>query len=274
MRAVGERVRDLVQRRLLMLGDTISHLLHVRIMDSATVLAAKGFTAVLPVLFVAAAFFPSGLRDQLKDSVRGAAGLRGASLTQVTSSLSAPDGDTKQAYGLVGILIVLVSATSFSRSLQAMCERCWHMPKATSRVAAWRWFAWLSVFLLALMTGIALYGWLGMPAVLVPGIVLGILFWWWTQRLLLARRVGWLPLLPGAVLAGISLAAWLAVSRVYLPNELNRSIARYGPLGSVFTILSWILCCTLILTISFALGYLIIRRQPFSRWFAAPDEPG
>jgi len=270
---VGERVRDLVQRRLLLLGDTINHLLQVRIMDSATVLAAKGFTAVLPVLFVVATYFPSSLRDHLKDSVRGAAGLQGASLTQVTSLLDAPDNDTRQAYGLAGFLIVLVSATSFSRSLQAMCERCWHMPKAASRVAAWRWFAWLSVFLLAAVTGVALYGWLGMPAVLVPGIVLGVLFWWWTQRLLLARRVGWLPLLPGALLAGISLAAWLAISRVYLPNELNRSIARYGPLGSVFTLLSWILCCTLILTVSFALGYLIIRREPFSRWFAAPDEP-
>lgn len=274
MRAVGERVRDLAQRRLLMLGDTINHLLQVRIMDSATVLAAKGFTAVLPVLFVAAAYFPSSLRDQLKESVRSAAGLRGASLTQVTALLNAPDDDTRQAYGLVGILIVLVSATSFSRSLQAMCERCWHMPKTASRVAAWRWFAWLSVFLLAMTTAIALYGWLRMPAVLAPGTVLGVLFWWWTQRLLLARRVGWLPLLPGALLAGTSLATWLAISRVYLPTELNRSITRYGPLGSVFTLLSWILCCTSILTISFALGYLITRRQPFSRWFAAPDEPG
>jgi membrane protein len=268
---VQERIRDLGQRRLLQLGGTINHLIQVRIMDSATVLAAKGFTAVLPVLFVAAAYFPSNLRDQLQDSMRGAAGLGGASLGQVTSLLNASDDDTRQAYGLVGILIILVSATSFSRSLQAMCERCWHMPKAGSRVTAWRWFAWLSVFLVSMIAGIALYGWLRMPAVALPGIALGTGFWWWTQHLLLARRVRWLPLLPGALLAGLSLFVWLMISRVYLPNALNRSIAQYGPLGSVFTVLSWILCCTSILTVCFALGYLITRQSPLARWFADPE---
>ncbi|MEV8597185.1 hypothetical protein [Streptomyces sp. NPDC052012] len=41
--------------------------------------------------------------------------------------------------------LTLVSATAFNRALQAVCERCWHLPRAPVRTPVWRRLPWLVV---------------------------------------------------------------------------------------------------------------------------------
>jgi membrane protein len=266
------RLRESAFTRVPGLTGIIRHLVSVRIMDSATVLAAKAFTTVLPVIFVIVAFSPDGLKDRFKGAIRGALGLDGAALQQVDSALTAPDGDVRQAYGLVGLVIVLYSATSFSRSLQKLCERCWYLPKATAKEVAWRWPAWIGGLVVCLMVAGVLRRGLGAGPVagmfLTAPVSIG--FWWWTQRFLLAGRIGWPPLLPGAVLTGVALTLWMPASRIYVPEALNRSISRYGPLGSVFTILSWLLTITSIVTGCLAAGYVVAHWPPFDRRLNPP----
>lgn len=272
LRDAGRRVEAMARRRVPRLDAVLRHLLNVRIAESATVIAAKTFATFFPVLFVFAAFAPDPLKDQLKKSLRSTLGLHGESLQQFSTPLTAPSDGTLQAFGLAGLVIIICSATSCSRSVQSLVDRCWDMPKASAKDLAWRWVAWLGGLLAYLIASGLLRDGLGGGLLLgqLLSIPVGVAFWWWTQRLLLAGRIGWLPLLPGAILCGVSMDIWLLASRVYVPAELNRSTARYGSLGLVFALLSWLLTVGFILTISLATGSLTARWPPLNRWLGTP----
>ncbi|MGY0017435.1 YhjD/YihY/BrkB family envelope integrity protein [Streptomyces sp. cg35] len=255
----------------------------VNLLDSATRLAAQTFLTALPVVFVAAAFAPSAVRDQILSSLRGTLGLDGASLDQVRQVYAAGDAATRNATGVVGVLVLLVSATACSRALQRMCERAWHLPPAQFSLVAWRWLAWLAGWLVALVAqgllrdGFGTGLWLGLPLWLLTCTAL----WWWTQHLLLGGRVRWLPLLPGALLTAVGVVGLSVASRVYIPRTLDRSLAQFGPLGMVFTALSWLIVLFTVVCAGIAAGYVIAHERPVARRLrtpapdpAAPGRPG
>jgi membrane protein len=62
---------------------------------------------------------------------------------------------------------------------------------------------------------------------------------WWTQHLLLGGRVGWRPLLPGAVTMTLGLYALRVYGTLSLSSSISGNYERYGPIGIVFTLLSW-----------------------------------
>lgn len=182
----------------------------------------------MPALFVIGTIAPDWLREQLVSSLRTTLGLQGAALDQVRSVYSAT-GDTVSVSG-VGTAVTLLSATAWSRALQTTCERSWHLPKAKARLAAWRWLAWLTVWLgVVLLQGPLQDAFATGPA---GGFVLALagntLLWWWTQHLLLGARIPWLSLLPGALLVafGVQLVSW--TSRIYMPHAVERSLRQSG----------------------------------------------
>ncbi|MFD3564677.1 YhjD/YihY/BrkB family envelope integrity protein [Streptomyces sp. NPDC058686] len=244
----------------------------VSLLDSSTRLAAQAFLTAVPVLFVVAAFAPSAVRDRLVESATYALGLSGAALSQVQQVFAAPDDTTRDTSGAVGVLVTLLSATSCSRALQRVCERSWHVPPAGLRLIAWRWLVWLLVWLAALVVqgllrdGFGLGRWLG----LLLSFVSSTLLWWWTQHLLLGSRVGWLPLLPGAVLTGTGVVALAWASRFYLPRTLNRSVDEFGPLGLVFTLLSWLIALFTVVCVGIATGYVLAHEPPLARRLGTP----
>ncbi|MEU8483873.1 YhjD/YihY/BrkB family envelope integrity protein [Streptomyces sp. NPDC048641] len=244
----------------------------VSLLDSSTRLAAQAFLTAVPVLFVVAAFAPSAVRDGLVESATYALGLSGAALNQVQQVFAAPDDTTRDTSGAVGVLVTLLSATSCSRALQRVCERSWHVPPAGLRLIAWRWLVWLLVWLAALVVqgllrdGFGLGRWLG----LLLSFVSSTLLWWWTQHLLLGSRVGWLPLLPGAVLTGTGVVALAWASRFYLPRTLNRSVDEFGPLGLVFTLLSWLIALFTVVCVGIATGYVLAHEPPLARRLGTP----
>ncbi|WP_328539158.1 YhjD/YihY/BrkB family envelope integrity protein [Streptomyces sp. NBC_00344] len=246
----------------------LRQLASVNILDSATRLAAQAFLSAVPVLFVIGAFAPQYVRDQLITSLHAVMGLDGSSLDDVQKVLGAEEGEAKEASGAVGAVVTLLSATACSRALQRVCERSWHLPAAGLRSIAWRWLAWLGVWLVALLTQGALHinldagPWVGVPLSLLASLLL----WWWTQRLLLAGRVDWLPLLPGAVLTAAGVVALTWSSRLYMPRILQRSTDQFGPLGAVFTMLSWLITLFTCITVGIALGHVVARETPFDRW--------
>ncbi|MGO4430112.1 ribonuclease BN, partial [Streptomyces sp. MCAF7] len=141
--------------------------------------------------------------------------MRGKALEELRRALAA-SGTTRKPSGAVGLLVALVSATAFSRALQTVCERCWDLPRARMRVAAWRWLLWVLVWLAVLFVQAPVRRGFGFGIVsgLVLSLLSSVLLWWWTQHLLLGGRVGWLPLLPGAVLAGTGSVALGYASRL------------------------------------------------------------
>ncbi|WP_084719102.1 YhjD/YihY/BrkB family envelope integrity protein [Streptacidiphilus carbonis] len=276
----AERLRAAAERRMPVLTEVTARLLSANLLDAATRLAAQAFLTSVPLLFALGAFAPEGLRSQFLDSLRSIFGVTG----QVDQQLSAVLGDggqeLRQTSGIIGLLMALVSATSFSRAMARVCERAWVLPKAGTRIAAWRWLLWV----VALMAQLALQGplrngfgaglWLGVPlSFLLSGAV-----WWWTQHLLLVARVGWLPLLPGAVLSAAAMTALALTARIYMPTALNRALSQYGSLGLVLAALSWLIVLCAAITFAVTIGAVLAQEPPLNRFLtrgrpAPPPRP-
>ncbi|MFF0739691.1 YhjD/YihY/BrkB family envelope integrity protein [Streptomyces sp. NPDC004111] len=238
----------------------------VNILDLATRLAAQAFLAALPMLIAVASFCPPALRQELRRSLRSLFGSGAAEAAQL-DRVYAGGPQALHSWGAVSVLVALLSATAFSRALQRLCERCWHLPSSGMRILLWRWALWLLVWLTALFfqgllhDGFGAGPWLGV----VLQIVVAVLMWWWTQHLLLAGRVPWRPLLPGALLTGGGAVAFSQLAALWLPLALRRSVERYGPLGSVFTLLSWLILFFTIVALGIALGQVLAQEKPVRR---------
>ena len=147
----------------------ISRMHAVNILDAATRLAAQSFLTAIPLFFLIASFAPSSVRNQLVSSLRTVFGLTGAVNAQLDQLLQSHTGGVRDTIGVVGALMVLISATAVSRALQRLCRRAFAVPKAASKVAPWRWLVWIAVWMLALLVqgplrnGFGAGLWLGIP---------------------------------------------------------------------------------------------------------------
>ncbi|WP_435210541.1 YhjD/YihY/BrkB family envelope integrity protein [Streptomyces sp. bgisy034] len=244
----------------------VDRLVSVNIFDSATRIAAQCFLTAVPLLFVLGAYAPEGMQDQVVASVKAVFGLTGQSRAQLEQALQPPNDDLRQATGLVGGLMVLLSATAVSRAVQRLCRRAWLLSRGEAKVAPWRWLAWIGLWLGALVvqgllhTGFGQGAALGAPVVLVIQMAL----WWWTQHLLLGGAVRWPPLLPGAVITAVAVSALSVTAHFYMPRALNRALADYGPAGSVFVLLSWLIVVCVAVAVGLSVG-AVLSQDPFLR---------
>ncbi|MFD9406073.1 YhjD/YihY/BrkB family envelope integrity protein [Streptomyces sp. NPDC059989] len=261
-----------MRRHTPLLTRLLEQLAAVRVLDCATRLAAQAFLGVLPAVFVFAALAPDWLQEQLVASIRTTLGLHDTALDQVRAVYSATDDTVIASTSGVGLVVTLLSATACSRALQKTCERSWHLPKAKARVAAWRWLAWLVVWLVAVLFQGPVQNAFGAGRVagFAVAVVSGTLLWWWTQHLLLGSRIPWLPLLPGAVLAGVGEQLLSVGSRIYMPHAVARSMEQFGSLGSVFVLLSWLIMFFIVVTLAIAVGYVVAHESLPARLLGTP----
>ncbi|MFF6916447.1 ribonuclease BN [Streptomyces sp. NPDC012466] len=242
----------------------------LNIVEGSVRLAAQAFLTALPLLMTVAAFAPGWMQDLLADSLRAVLGIRGDTLEELRRVFSAT-GTTRNTAGAVSAVVTLVSATAFSRALQAVCLRCWRLPRIPLRAAAWRWLLWLLVWLAYLLLQAPLRNGFGLGG--VTGTVLSVLsatlLWWWSQHLLLGGRIGWRNLLPGAVLAGAGTVMLSLAARLLVPTAMERSLEEFGPLGPVFTFLSWLIAVFLVAVSGLALGEYIAS----TTWYRAAAPP-
>ncbi|MFF8378771.1 YhjD/YihY/BrkB family envelope integrity protein [Streptomyces sp. NPDC015661] len=262
-------IRSGAERRFPVLTELTGRLVSGNLLDAGTRLAAQAFLAAVPLLFALAAFAPLAIRNQLGESLRVIFGLSGQSEHELQQVLDQNTTEgARETTGVVGVLVALVSATSFSRAMARVCERAWGLPKAGTRIAAWRWLVWLLALVVVVLlqapirNGFGAGGWLGLPLFFLVNT--GV--WLWTQHLLLAKRVDWLPLLPGAVLAGTASTVLGLTARLYMPGALNRALGEYGSLGLVLTLLSWLIVVCAAITFAFTIGAVLAREPPLDRY--------
>ncbi|KPI31879.1 Ribonuclease BN [Actinobacteria bacterium OV450] len=266
-RDASERARRLqreAEARFPVITHVAERMVEVNIFDSATRLAAQCFLTAVPLVIVVASFAPKPVQDQLAASVRAVFGLSGDTSTQLDDVFGGTDTGFQNAVGLVGALMVLLSATAVSRAMQRLCKRAWEIPRSGVHIAIWRWVAWIGVWLCVLVLlgpvreGFGLGLWLGVPLTFV----FLSLAWWWSQHLLLGGLVGWLPLLPGAVLTAFGSTALSLVARFYMPRALERALSDYGSAGSVFVLLSWLIVVCVAIAIGVTTG-AVLAQEPF-----------
>jgi membrane protein len=263
-----QRRRAAAERQFPVITRLAAQLLRINILDVATRLAAQMFLTAMPLLFVVAAFAPKGVQNQLVESLRTVFGLQGAPLDELKALYRNGDDAFVNTSGVIGALMALISATACARVVQRLCEKSWQLPKSGTRMAAWRWLAWICSWLVILIaqqplrTGFGEGLWLGIPLSFLATLAV----WWWTQHLLLGPRSRWLPLVPGAVLVAVSMTALSMTARIYMPIAIDNSQQKFGGLGPIFTLLSWLIVLCVAIVGSLPLGQVLATEPPLSIW--------
>jgi membrane protein len=238
---------------------SLRRLVDIEIFDRAMTLAAQAFSSILPIIIVLASFMPdraSELRDEIIDQL----GIPASAQSVIESAL----GDrevTANEIGLLGVLFVLVSATSFSRALVRMYCRAWDVPRPSARTA-WRWLAALLAIVLSLLivrtTILALTG--SRYEIAAIGIITLSVYtalWLYVPWLLLAARIPIRLLAPGAVISGFGLMVMGYASQIYMPLALTSSANRFGPIGVAFTYLSWLFAMAFVIVVATVVGHVV-----------------
>ena len=242
----------------------------IQLVDRGMTLAAHVFTSVLPILIVAGA-----LRSRL-DRQAGPIFATHIGLDESTADIlekSLPGGAQElRATGVMGVVLLIIAATSFARALERSLRSIWHKPSISIKFA-WRWLA----AVVAVVGGLAFV--VATRIILPrdrPGLVIEFLveiaiwsaLWWIVAWIVINRQVGLRALLPGSILAGIGFAVAGLVGRVLLPLLLTDAAMRFGVLGMAFTYIGWLLVLAVILLISATAGrvvYLTYRGEAWRR---------
>jgi membrane protein len=154
---------------------------------------------------------------------------------------------------------------------QRAFERIWTMPHIASIRSYIRQLAWAVVLgcysLIVLGVGrVGRYltdhiGWAGLLIVAVGQGVGTFVFYWWSQRWLLAGRVTWRALLPGAVAVGVLTTIVFRLTRVFLPGQIAWPVRAYGLIGGVFVLSAWLMFLSVVIFGGVLFGALLVERR-------------
>jgi membrane protein len=245
-------------------GHVQRRLVQADLANQALILAALALSLLLPVLVTIAALVPLGAADSLPAVVGARLGLDPAAVDDLQSLF--PSRETvRGASTVIGTLFTLLSAYAWPTALQRGYEIAWGVPSRGWR-GLWRPLVWLTAFaaagalLLVLpQTGLA-DPW---RTILLLVLWTPIIFvWsWWTQHFLLRGAVGWRLLVPGAVAMTVGLIGMRAFAAVWLSASISSNYERYGPLGIVFMLLTWLIALSVVMLGGPVLGAALHERR-------------
>ncbi|BCN62013.1 hypothetical protein RE9431_04680 [Prescottella equi] len=242
--------------------------------DRSMTLAAQSFTSVLPVVIVASTIgshdtFTKGFFDQF--------GIDMDSVDVSTDGLGV-DEPSFAAFGIVGLLMVLLGGTSFARALGRMYGRVWHVP--TLKFASWwRWIAvLLSVASCAALIGATrvLLGvpYLGSSLVLFAQFAVWAGLWTLVPYLLTERRLSARVLWSTGMITAAGLTVLRIGGNVVLPRTVATAESKFGDLGLVFTAIGWMfVACGIVVGASVITKALALDEGPVGRYLRGPGEP-
>ncbi|QGV82241.1 YhjD/YihY/BrkB family envelope integrity protein [Streptomyces ficellus] len=203
--------------------------------------AALGLLTLVPLLIVVAAADPaggSGFAQWLSDGL----GVAAASTDEV-ERLFAPPGAALESTTGFGIAALAVFGLTFGGVVQTGYEKVWELPAARWHTM-WRHAVWLAMLIgyLLLSADVASHPAAGADLAwrVVLAVGSAVLFFWWSQRLLLGGRLPWRALLPGAVCTVIGLAGLRVFSRLVFSPLIASNAVTYGPVGTMLVVQSWL----------------------------------
>lgn len=229
----------------------IERLAAVGLIQSGVVLAAQAFLALLPLLIVAVAFFPPTVSEAITAALRHRLGI-GADSTVIVQDFVKSRDSLRGGISVVGVIVALASATSFTRALQRVYELAWGLPRAGLRgsVRGLVWLIGLIAYLTMISLAVRLAGGGGSGSILrfVLLAVGSMMLWWWTPYLLLLGRVRLRALLPSGLITGTVMVTLGVASTVVVPRTVASNERQFGTIGAIFAIESWlvIVSCSIV----------------------------
>ena len=143
----------------------------------------------------------------------------------------------------IGFLIWGISIGGLYQDLYARAWRI-RVGSAADQLRYTIWFFLLSGILAVILgsaSELRASGWLIALPLWVGG---SILFWLWTPRYLLHRKISLRSLLPGALLATFVLSGTIATSPLWIGPTINQNASAFGAFGAVIALFAYILIGT------------------------------
>src|SRR5215218_2602092 len=128
-------------------GRILGRLIEVNFLDRTVILAGQAFSALLPLIIVVNTVSPHPGGDTPAATLARRVGLGTKDVSSLQAAAASPSS-ARTSIGVLGVILAVLTATSFARALQRSYELAWRLPRAGLR-AAWR--------PLALVIGLALY---------------------------------------------------------------------------------------------------------------------
>ena len=224
----------------LLLWRVWERMLEIEFIDRSVALAGKAFVSFFPLVIVVAAFVPEGIRSSIITAVTARLGIRGDAFALAREAFASSE-DIRKATGVLGLVLTVFFATSFTTALQRVYLRAWRAAPPRRVGAYWRGAAWLLWCWCLGAAGrsarrprrrvrtrlFAVCRWRCRRAVVVYGVVLP------AGRG--ARRV----LLPTGVITGIAMAAYAVSASVWMPEVVTSNEAQFGFFGVALSLVTW-----------------------------------
>lgn len=243
--------------------------IEIEFVDRSVALASLAFTALVPLGVVTGSVLPSVGRRNLADSITDRFKLD-ADTAGLVHDLFAPPEDVRSATSLLGLILLVVAALSFTRGLQRVYERSWRLPSLGVRgtPAGLKWLAGVVVFLLVFAgTRAWLTDIVGPALDIVIAFATSALIWLVTPHTLLSRRVAWTDLVPTAVITATCMTALSIGSVLYMPGAIADSARQFGQIGVTISLVSWLVAVGFVLVGCAAVGAVLAERID-GRWDA------
>jgi membrane protein len=254
-------------------GSWAARFLAVQGVDRAMALAAQAFSALIPLLIVYSAVVSRGEGSRFADQVIERFELEGASARTVQQAFTSSQ-TVEDSISVIGVLLLIVSALSFTRGMQRLYEGAFGLPSLGMRNTKWG-LLWLGVLVLYTSVRPSVAHLFDAEAFeIAASLALAAGAWVVTPYLLLGRRLGWKPLLPVALLSAIGMTALAASSVIWLPRTLASSADQFGLIGVAFTMLAWLVAAAFVLVAAATGGAVTTEWLAGSGRYRSSDSPG
>jgi membrane protein len=217
-------------------------MLEIEFVDRSVALAGKAFVSFFPLVIVIAAFAPDRIRSSIITAVTARLGIQGDALTLARQAFTSSD-DLRRATGLLGLVLAILYAGSFTTALQRVYLRAWRRPPPAGIGKQWRGAVWL----VAMLTYLAVIG--GLRGILGDGLGLGVFalvsatltcgLWWFTAWFLLLGAVRAQALFPGALVTSVALGAFAASAMIWMPTVVTQNEVQFGFFGVALALVTW-----------------------------------
>jgi membrane protein len=217
--------------------------------DRSMALAGQSFAALLPLMIVFGTV-AHGSTDEVADDLIERFDVSGSAAETLREAIAQPPDS---GVSVVGVVLLVISALSFTRAMQRLYVRAWRLEKLGLRGNLWG-LLWLAAFIAYWSLQPAIVGLVDGVLAFALSLALSTALWLCTPWLLVARRVSWRRLLPQAFLAAVGLAALAIAGAIYLPRAVASTSAEFGVLGVAFTLLSLLFALTFVVVVAAAIG--------------------
>jgi membrane protein len=221
--------------------------------DRALVLGGQAFTTIIPLMIVMAAAAsgkgPTAIADRLAARFR----VTGPSEQALRTLFERPPGATG-TITIVGVVLLLFSLLSLTRSLQRTYEAAWQLPavgvRGTIHGMTGIGLLIASLLVLSLLIGLLRQVPAGSVVAFLLRVVANTAVWIVLQSFLLSRRIPIRRLLRSSFVIAAGSAVLSLYSALWMPRVIASNAEEYGIIGITFALLTWLIVVSLCMVVA------------------------